>query len=775
MKTKITSILTKADMMLLTVLLTMTAQTAWAYSTSGTLNSGQIQWVHDTENKTLTFTGTGGIPDKTSASQDVPWDKSLVEKVVIGSGITRIGKYYFKNHTNLKDVTFEENCMLTEIAQCAFASCTGLTSISIPASVTNIINNSFENCTGLTSVTIGDGVTTIGSHAFRECTNLETCNIMSSQLTSIPSSCFSACSSLKAIAIPEGVTTIGDNAFNSCTSLQCVILPGSLQTINGYAFSSCSKLKTVFCKVVDPQELTIAATAFNNATEFYLSSSADISAWNARGFSNLTYYNTNSWTSGDTDVTLDFDGTLTISKKAGDGNGAMNGSGYPGELKDYIKKVVIESGVTTIGNDVFSDCTALTSVTIPNSVTTIGNYAFMGCSALSSVTIPDGVTTIGNYAFRDCTALTSVTIPASVTTIESGAFMGCTGLTSVTIADGVTTIGNDAFRDCTALTSVTIPASVTTIGNGAFRGCTALTSVTIFAPSLTNYETLAFAGNAADRKIFVPSGSVDTYKTGWNDYATAIEPLDYIIDEDKDVSILSNGTGKNVALKRAFPKGKKQTVCLPFAPGELLKYGKVWEFTGISGDNKAVMTQRESGLQANTPYIFEATNDLLNITFPSVGISIGNDPKTADATAGFTFHGTYTQKHWLATSDEVTQGTIYGFMAEDNDGQATGQFVRARRETFLRPFSCYLEYNGALNDTNPTSQAPSLRSPIEALPDVIDIVWQPAVGSTTEITTTDFTDYTDSDAWYTLSGTRLNGKPSAKGLYIVNGRKVVIK
>ena len=773
MKTKFTSILTKAAMMLLTVLLTMTAQTAWAYSTSGNLSSGKIQWVHDTENKTLTFTGTGGMNDL-SSTYNVPWDKSLVEHVVIGSGITRIGKYYFKNHTNLKDVTFEENCMLTEIAQYAFASCTGLTSISIPASVTDIINNAFENCTGLTSVTIGDGVTTIGSGAFRGCTSLKTCTITSHEWTFIGESCFSGCSSLKAIAIPEGVTTIGYNTFNSCTSLQCVILPGSLQTINGYAFSSCSKLKTVFCKVVDPQNLTIAATAFNNATEFYLSSSADISAWNARGFSNLTYYNTNSWTSGDTDVTLDLDGTLTVSKKAGDGNGAMDGSGYPVELQDYIKKVVIESGVTTIGDDVFISCTALTSVTIPASVTIIGECAFMGCTALSSVTIPDCVTTIGESAFRGCTALSSVTIPASVTTIESGAFDGCTALTSVTIPASVTTIGNAAFDGCTALTSVTIPASVTTIGDAAFRSCTALSSVTIFSPSLTNYETLAFGDNTADRKIFVPSGSLSTYKTGWKGYATAIEPLDYIIDEDKDVSILSNGTGKNVALKRAFPKGKKQTVCLPFAPGELLQYGKVWEFTGIS-DGKAVMTQRESGLQANTPYIFEATNDLLNITFPSVDISIGTDPKTEDATAGFTFHGTYTQKHWLATSDEVTQGTIYGFMAEDNDGQATGQFVCARRETFLRPFSCYLEYNSALTDTNPTSQAPSLRSSMEALPDVIDIVWQPAVGSTTEITTTDFTDYTDSDAWYTLSGTRLNGKPSAKGLYIVNGRKVVIK
>ena len=248
--------------MALTVLFTMTAQTAWAYSTSGTLNSGQIQWVHDTDNKTLTFTGTGGITDL-PAGYDTKWDKTLVMHVVIGNGITSIGKRAFQNHTNLTDVTFEENSQLTKIDQWAFNNCTGLTSISIPASVTDIIANAFEDCSGLTSVTIGDGVTTIGSCAFRRCTSLTTCTITSSKLTSIPSSCFSACSRLKAIAIPEGVTTIGDNAFNSCTSLQGVILPGSLQTIDAYAFSSCSNLTTVFCKVVDPQNLTIADNAFN--------------------------------------------------------------------------------------------------------------------------------------------------------------------------------------------------------------------------------------------------------------------------------------------------------------------------------------------------------------------------------------------------------------------------------------------------------------------------------------------------------------------------------
>ena len=746
----------RATMTVLAVMLTATA--AWADG-GGTFD--HFTWAYTSSTQTLTITtgsSDGNMNDAHSGDLS-HWDsyKNSIQHLVIGSGITHIGNYVFDGHTALQDVTFEAGSTLGSIGQYAFHGCTSLTSITLPGNLETIGGNAFNACTGLTSITIPASVTTIESYAFYDCSQLKTCTILSSQLTYIAERCFSGCSSLEAIAIPEGVTTIGERAFTGCTRLKSVALPGSLKTIRAYAFQNCSDLKTVFCKVVnpgnpdDPQKLTIDNNAFSNSTEFYLSSSADISAWEARGFSNLTYNNTPySWTSGDTDVTLVIDGTLTVSKKAGDGSGAMDGSGYPRELKDYIKKVVIESGVTTIDDD-----------------------AFRGCTALTSVTIADGVTTIEEHAFMGCTALTSVTIPASVTTIEEMAFMGCTALTSVAIPASVTTIGDGAFMGCTALTSVAIPASVTTIGVGAFRDCTALTSVTIFAPPLTKYGSLAFANNAADCKIFVPSGSVDAYKTGWNDYATAIEPLDYIIDEDKDVSILSNGNGKNVALKRAFPKGKKQTVCLPFAPGELLKYGKVWEFTGISG-GKAVMTQRTSGLQANTPYIFEATNDLLNITFPSVGISIGSDPKTADATAGFTFHGTYAQKIWEATSDEVTNGTIYGFMMQDNDGQQVGQFVKARRRTILRPFSCYLEYNGALDGTQNAAARRMTRGEGETLPDVIDIVWLSANGETTGMRPTPNPSLNGGE-WYDLQGRKLSGKPSVKGLYINNGRKVVIK
>ena len=144
-----------------------------------------------------------------------------------------------------------------------------------------------------------------------------------------------------------------------------------------------------------------------------------------------------------------------------------------------MTSVTIPEGVTSIGNDAFNFCEELTSVTIPESVTSIGNSAFYYCKELTSVTIPEGVTSIKNSVFRYCSSLTSVTIPASVTSIESFAFEFCSSLTSVTIPGSVTSIGNSTFESCSSLTSVTIPRSVTKIGYYAFRYCRSLTSVTI--------------------------------------------------------------------------------------------------------------------------------------------------------------------------------------------------------------------------------------------------------------------------------------------------------
>ena len=155
-------------------------------------------------------------------------------------------------------------------------------------------------------------------------------------------------------------------------------------------------------------------------------------------------------------------------------NGTLNISGT-GAMKDYdsdsnpspaynnlnVKKVVIEDGVTSIGERAFSNCSSLTNITIPNSVTSIGKYAFSYCSILTSITIPDSVTSIGKYAFHYCSNLTSITIPNSVTSIGNDAFSYCKSLTSITIPDNVTSIGEAAFGNCSSLTTISLSCKST--------------------------------------------------------------------------------------------------------------------------------------------------------------------------------------------------------------------------------------------------------------------------------------------------------------------------
>jgi len=195
--------------------------------------------------------------------------------------------------------------------------------------------------------------------------------------------------------------------------------------------------------------------------------------------------------------------TLTIS-----GTGAMKdyedmfADDIPGGVhRDRITTIVIENGVTSIGDYAFAECTSLASVTIPSSVTSIGNDAFFACESLTDINIPSSVTSIGNGAFVACESLTDINIPSSVTSIGS-AFRRCSSLTSIVLPEGITSISEYMFAYCTSLASVTIPSNVTSIGDGAFDHCTSLTSAVLpegvesigdFAfVSCTSLETINF-------------------------------------------------------------------------------------------------------------------------------------------------------------------------------------------------------------------------------------------------------------------------------------------
>ena len=190
-----------------------------------------------------------------------------------------------------------------------------------------------------------------------------------------------------------------------------------------------------------------------------------------------------------------------------------------------LETVIIGDCVTSIGFEAFRYCSGLTSINIPSGVTSIEDGAFDSCSGLTSINL-NRVEYIGNAAFADCTSLTSIAIPNGVTSIGIEAFFNCSGLTSIDIPNSVTSIGMDSFYGCRSLTSINIPSGVTSIGTGAFQGCTSLTSITINAttPPTLNYGVF---GNTNNCPIYVPSASVEAYKTAtnWSNYASRIQAI----------------------------------------------------------------------------------------------------------------------------------------------------------------------------------------------------------------------------------------------------------
>ena len=225
-----------------------------------------------------------------------------------------------------------------------------------------------------------------------------------------------------------------------------------------------------------------------------------ITAWAANNScgANLTYELTQNTDDPDTY-------TLTIR-----GEGAMydySSSTVPWNAqKSKITSVVIENGVTSIGNNAFEDCSALKKLDIPQSVTEIGSKAFRGCSALTSLALPETVNRIGNTAFQGCSNLETINIPSGVKLIEKDTFHGCEKLNDVTIPAGVTLIGNSAFKACKTFRNIEIPKGVTKIDYFAFEDCTQLETVGI-PSTATNIRNFAFR-NCPKLKSFVfPSGT----------------------------------------------------------------------------------------------------------------------------------------------------------------------------------------------------------------------------------------------------------------------------
>ena len=439
-----------------------------------------LTWTLDADGK-LTISGTGAMKDYNAAENLSPaYMNSNIKKVVIEKGVTSIGELAFFKCSSLTNITIPDS--VTCIAYAAFHGCSSLSSITIPNSVNSIGVYAFVICSSLTSITIPDGVTSIGYGAFSECSSLKTISL--SCKSSLKKSDFGEQADLvsytnqhlltKTAAKAATCAESGNKEYWTCKHCGKYFLSDDT---NPATATAVELSETVIPALKHKNAITRDAFEPTEAAPGYSGDRycPDCDTVFEKGY---TY-----WNEGNLTWKLDADGTLTIS-----GTGAMKNYDYndnpsPVYNNSNVKKVVIEDGVTSIGNSAFNECISLTSITIPDSVTSIGTYAFSGCRSLTSITIPDSVTSIGAYAFQSCSNLTSITIPDSVTSIGASAFNSCSGLTSITIPDSVTSIGNFAFSYCISLTSITIPDSVTSIGSYAFYNCKNLTTISLSCKS----------------------------------------------------------------------------------------------------------------------------------------------------------------------------------------------------------------------------------------------------------------------------------------------------
>ena len=232
----------------------------------------------------------------------------------------------------------------------------------------------------------------------------------------------------------------------------------------------------------------------------------------------------------------------------------------------------------------------------------------------------------------------------------------------------------------------------------------------------------------------------------------------------------------DVAFRRSFTAGKPSTVCLPFAytpQGE----EKFYSFTGINedgGNYTADMTEVVSPLVANTPYLFMPTG---NADFSGTYAIPASITAGSTISGDWTFKGTYSTIEWTDAPAEPT----YGFSAQDaNAGITQGQFVKVGSYVRIKPMRAYLQYNGSdsqFTNARSLTRAAATTSD-DTLPETIGVRLISANGEVTAIgtlhTRTGEVSF-DSEAWYTLDGKRLNAKPTTKGIYVNNGKKVVIK
>ncbi len=582
------------------------------------------------------FAGTGieefSLPEsvKTIGNTAFAGCDNLTE-VVIPETVTNIGEGAFSDCENVEKVVWSDK--LTEIPKNTFKNCVSLKDINF-GNVQSIGTSAFDTCTSLTSVNIPDSVTKIGDHAFSGCSSL-VIDKLPTNVTVYDDGVFNECKAFTLSEIPEGVTHIWSGAFAGCEFPNSITLPVSIEVARG--LNGCKKLilkegvtkldsQIKYCSEVEEVILPETLTEIGNRV--------------FEGCDSLK--------------------SITIPKSLERCPGAMAIWGPAFEFSS-IETVTFEEGTEKIHNALFANCGSLKTVNIPDTVKTIGQYAFFWCGNLESVNIPEGVTTLETSCFAYCGNLKSITIPSTIddvggaisgspfeycgietveftgnrTTIPQSIFYESNNLKHVIFPENLKEIGNTAFYGCDSLETVTFPEGLERIGDGAFAYCPNLTEVTI--PNSVTYwgsESVSGLGNAFEYsglktvhlnegRIEIPSYAfIHCENLTYINIPSTVEKIgDYAFDYCSSLENIVLPEGLTSLGMAAFANtGSLRSIVLPKS---LTNYGWVvgggpFEYSGLSE------VTLEDGTTDIAEGLFTFCKNLSTINIPSSVTTINN-------------------------------------------------------------------------------------------------------------------------------------------------------
>lgn len=364
-----------------------------------------------------------------------------------------------------------------ELGERAFEDCSGLTSVTIPNTVTYIGNNAFEGCSGLTSVTIGTSVTYIGSNAFTSCSNLPSITIPDS-VTFIGNAAFWDCSKLETVYFNATHCTDGYSPFMD--NLKTVIVGDNVDCIGSEMFSNCRDLSSV---TLGKSVVSIMDRAFAQCR-------------------NLTE--------------IEFPETLEYIGKSSFEHCGLN-------------KIVLPQSLKELGDRSFEWCSSLTDVVFPANLKSISDYCFENCN-LKQLILPESLESIGESAFSFNSSLTEIALPKSLKTIGSNSFSNCGSWGSVVFkGQNIESIGGYALN----LSRYESGENLKYLGYCAFGGKLNALKLNCTTPPELKYPLMGFREDEAyNILVIVPANSIDAYKNNdsWNGFhIVAAAPVSTVV------------------------------------------------------------------------------------------------------------------------------------------------------------------------------------------------------------------------------------------------------